>query len=138
VLDMLCRLTAAESTQGTQDPAPQQQSAELARTARSSLKKAWLAYVEEHGHRKPDRGQHTIASAGTCADFFYDDYQLAVFIDDPHHDGHSQRAKDEDIDVRLAEQGYIVVRFHKETKGWPDIFGKHADLFGAGTSKALT
>jgi hypothetical protein len=32
----------------------------------------------------PDRGQHTIASAQTCADFFYDEYPLAVFIDGPH------------------------------------------------------
>ena len=61
--------------------------AELARTAGSSLEKAWLDFVDANGHRRPDRGQHTIASANTRADFFYDDYNLAVFIDGPHHDG---------------------------------------------------
>lgn len=132
VLDILCRLTAAQTRQGTQGRAPDQHSAELSRVSGSSLEQAWLAYVEAHGHRKPDRGQHTIATAGTCADFFYDDYQLAVFIDGPHHDGESQGAKDVEINRRLEEQGYIVVRFPKDTAAWPEIFSTYADLFGAG------
>jgi very-short-patch-repair endonuclease len=132
VLDMLCRLTAAQTRQGTQGRAPDQHSAELARVSGSSLEQAWLAYVETHGHRKPDRGQHTIASAQTCADFFYDDYQLAIFIDGPHHESESQRAKDATINRRLEEQGYLVVRFPKDTGTWPEIFSTYADLFGAG------
>lgn len=132
VLDMLCRLTSAQTRQGTQGRAPDQHSAELARVSGSSLEQAWLAYVEAHGHRKPDRGQHTIASAETCADFFYDDYQLAIFIDGPHHESESQQAKDAAINRRLEEQGYLVVRFPKDTGAWPQIFSTYADLFGAG------
>ena len=132
VLDILCRLTAAQTRQGTQGRAPDQHSAELSRVSGSSLEQAWLAYVETHGHRKPDRGQHTIASAETCADFFYDDYQLAVFIDGPHHDGEFQKAKDAEVNRRLDEHGYIVVRFPKDARAWPAIFTEHADLFGAG------
>lgn len=132
VLDMLCRLTTAQTRQGTQGRAPDQHSAELSRVSGSSLEQAWLAYVEAHGHRKPDRGQHTIATAQTCADFFYDDYQLAVFIDGPHHDSESQKAKDAEINRRLGEQGYLVVRFPKDTSAWPEIFTTYADLFGAG------
>ena len=109
-----------------------QHSAELARVSGSTLEQAWLAYVEAHGHRKPDRGQHTIAKAETCADFFYDDYQLAIFIDGPHHESESQRAKDAAINRRLEEQGYLVVRFPKDTGAWPEIFTTYADLFGAG------
>jgi hypothetical protein len=85
VLEMLCRLTQSEARLGTQGRSAEQHSAELARTAGSTLEHAWLAYVEQHGHRKPDRGQHTIAQARTSADFFYDEYQLAVFIDGSHH-----------------------------------------------------
>ena len=59
---MLCRLTASTSTQGTQGRSPAQHSGELARATGSSLEHAWLAYVEQHGHRKPDRAQHTITS----------------------------------------------------------------------------
>lgn len=132
VLDMLCRLTSAQTKQGTQGRAPDQHSVELVRVSGSTLEQAWLAYVEAHGHRKPDRGQHTIASAQTCADFFYDDYQLAIFIDGPHHENETQRAKDAEINRRLEEQGYLVVRFPKDTNTWPEIFTTYADLFGAG------
>jgi very-short-patch-repair endonuclease len=132
VLDILCRLTKSEAKLGTQGRAPEQHSAELNRTAGSTLEQAWLNYVEQHGHRKPDRGQHTIASAETCADFFYDDFQLVVYIDGPHHEVASQRAKDGIINRRLEEHGYLVVRFPKDTSQWPSIFAAHADLFGAG------
>jgi Lhr-like helicase/very-short-patch-repair endonuclease len=132
LLDILCRLTLASTAQGTQGRAPEQHDAELSRTAGSSLEQAWLAQVTDHGYRKPDRGQHTIAAAGTCADFFYDDLHLAVFIDGPHHDAASQKQKDVDINRKLDELGYLVVRFPKETAAWPDIFKANADLFGAG------
>jgi superfamily II DNA/RNA helicase/very-short-patch-repair endonuclease len=134
VLDILCRLTTAEAALGTQGRAPEQHSEELARTAGSTLEQAWLDYVEQHSHRKPDRGQHIIASAETCADFFYDDYQLVVYIDGPHHEAASQRTKDESINRRLEEQGYFVVRFPRNTSEWPAIFTAHADLFGAGNT----
>jgi hypothetical protein len=73
VLDILCRLTVAASANGSQGRAPEQHAAELARTAGSSLEKAWLDLCRCQWPSKPDRGQHTIASANTCADFFYDD-----------------------------------------------------------------
>ena len=130
VLDVLCRLTQASSKIGTQGRAPEQHSAELARMTRSSLEQAWLDYVEQHGLRKPDRGQHVIASAQTCADFFYDDYSLAVFIDGPHHDSDAQKEKDADINRKLDEQGFIVVRFSKDPAGWAAMFTANADLFG--------
>jgi Lhr-like helicase/very-short-patch-repair endonuclease len=132
LLDILCRLTRARTRQGTQGRAPEEHDAQLARTAGSSLEQAWLDYVSEHGHRKPDRGQHTIAAANTCADFFYDALNLAVFVDGPHHDTETQRAADAAIDRRLDDLGCLVVRFPKEQARWPDIFKQHADLFGPG------
>lgn len=131
VLDMLCRLTASTSTQGTQGRSPAQHSGELSRASGSSLEHAWLAYVEQHGHHKPDRAQHTITSVGTCADFFYDDYNLAVFIDGPHHDREAQAARDDAINRKLDEQGFLVVRFSKDQATWPAVFAANADLFGA-------
>lgn len=130
VLDVLCRLTQASSKIGTQGRAPEQHSAELARMTGSSLEQAWLDYVEQHGLRKPDRGQHVIASAQTCADFFYDDYSLAVFIDGPHHESDAQKAKDADINRKLDAQGFIVVRFFKDPADWSAVFAANADLFG--------
>jgi Lhr-like helicase/very-short-patch-repair endonuclease len=132
LLDILCRLTAARAHQGTQGRGPQEHDAELARTAGSTLEQAWLDHVNEHGYRKPDRGQHTVSGANACADFFYDDLNLAVFIDGPHHETDTQRAADAAIDRALDELGYLVVRFPKEQARWPDIFKNNADLFGPG------
>ncbi|AUT67029.1 DEAD/DEAH box helicase [Paraburkholderia hospita] len=132
LLDILCRLTRASTVQGSQGRTPEQHDAELSRTAGSSLEKTWLVHVTENGYRKPDRGQHTIAAAGACADFFYDDLHLAVFIDGPHHDGEGQKQKDIEIYRKLDALGYLVVRFPKETAAWPSIFKSNSDLFGPG------
>lgn len=132
LLDLLCRLTQARTHQGTQGRSPQEHDAQLARTAGSTLEQAWLDYVAEHGYRKPDRGQHNIAGANACADFFYDDLNLAVFIDGPHHETDAQRAQDAAIDRKLEALGYLVVRFPKEMGSWAAIFNSNADLFGPG------
>lgn len=136
LLDMLCRLTQARTNQGTQGRSPQEHDAQLARTAGSTLEQAWLDHVAEHAYRKPDRGQHTIAGANACADFFYDDLNLAVFIDGPHHETDTQRAQDAFIDRKLDELGYLVVRFPKETGSWEALFKNNADLFGPGIPQA--
>jgi len=135
LLEILCRLTQARANQGTHGRAPQEHDAQLVRAAGSTLEKAWLDHVAEHGYRKPDRGQHIIAGADACADFFYDDLNLVVFIDGPHHEKERQRAQDEQINRKLDELGYLVVRFPKETDGWEAIFRRNADLFGPGKQK---
>jgi Lhr-like helicase/very-short-patch-repair endonuclease len=130
VLDILCRLTQSQASLGTHGRTPGQHSAELARTAGSSLEQAWLAYVEQHGYRKPDCGQRSIASAQACADFYYDEYQLVVFIDGPQHEAERQQARDEATTQRLKDQGFLVVRFSRFIQEWPAVFTAHADLFG--------
>ena len=66
VLDILCRLTVAASANGSQGRAPEQHAAELARTAGSSLEKAWLDYVDANGHRRPDRGTTSMYDVNCC------------------------------------------------------------------------
>ncbi len=132
LLELLTRLTRAHTAQGSQGRAPEQHDDELARTAGSSLETAWLRYVQDHEHRKPDRGQQRIEAAGVCADFFYDDLNLAVFIDGPHHETEARQSSDADANRRLDDLGYLVVRFPKETSHWPEIFRRNADLFGPG------
>ncbi|MFN3630090.1 MAG: Zn-binding domain-containing protein, partial [Casimicrobiaceae bacterium] len=132
LLDLLCRLTQAHVAQGSQGRSPAEHEAQLARTVGSRLEQAWLDHVIAHGYRKPDRGQHLIAAAGCRADFFYDELNLAVFIDGPHHETEAQRARDAAIDRRLDALGILVVRFPKDTAQWPAIFHRHADLFGTG------
>lgn len=130
VLDILCRLTGSQARTGARGVRPDEHLEQLSRLSGSPLEQAWLAHVEKFGHRKPDRAQHPIEAAGTRADFFYDDYQLAVFIDGPHHETARRRAQDAEIDRKLENLGCLVVRFPKETGAWPKIFAAHADLFG--------
>ena len=132
LLDILCRLTESTSALGSQGRAPEQHSAELQRLSCSALEKAWLAHVEEHGYLKPDRAQHTLTAAGVNADFYYDEYSLAVFIDGPHHASDSQTAHDAQTNRKLQDLGLIIVRFPKEQDRWPAIFKANADLFGPG------
>lgn len=131
-LDILCRLTRAQGRLGTFGRTPEQQEEELARLSGSSLEQAWLAHVDSHGYRRPDRGQESIPDCNTCADFFYADWKAAIYIDGPHHDEPAQRERDEAINRALAASGHYVVRFPREQARWPEIFAAHAGLFGPG------
>lgn len=133
-LDILCRLTRSRGNLGTFGRDPEEQQSELERVSGSSLEQAWLAYVAEHGYRKPDSGQQTIERCNTSADFFYADWKAAIFIDGPHHDSVQQAAKDNAIDTCLEAAGYYVVRFPKEASAWPEIFKAHVGLFGTGNT----
>jgi hypothetical protein len=133
-LDILCQLTRARGEVGTFGRSPDEQKGELDRVSGSSLEKAWLAYVESHGYRLPDSGQHTIERCGASADYFYADWKAAIFIDGPHHDSAAQGEKDVAINTCLEAAGYYVVRFPKEESTWPVVFKAHSDLFGTGNS----
>ncbi|TCO81277.1 ATP-dependent helicase YprA (DUF1998 family) [Plasticicumulans lactativorans] len=135
VLDILCRLARARGEVGSFGRDPAQQRGELERLAASSLERAWLAYVQAHGYRLPDRGQHVIERCTTCADYFYDDWNAAVFIDGPHHDAAEQARRDAAIDACLDAGGFYVVRFSRETAAWPAVFEAHAALFGTGNTR---
>ena len=132
VLDVLCRLTRAEGAVGTFGRTPEVQQGELERISGSSLEQAWLEYVKAHGYRMPDRGQESIARCNTKADFFYEDWKAAVFIDGPHHDSPRQAEADADITRCLEGAGYYVVRFPKDVSSWAEVFAAHAALFGTG------
>lgn len=134
-LDVLFRLTRAQGKMGSFGRSPEQQEAELSRISGSSLEQAWLAYVDKHGYRRPDRGQESIPQCDTCADFFYADWKAAIYIDGPHHDEPSQQEKDKAINRSLDDAGYYVVRFPKEQGKWGEVFAAHADLFGAGINQ---
>lgn len=132
VLGILCRLTHCQGVVGSFGRPPDAQFGELQRVSGSSLEKAWLEYVRVHGYQMPDRGQESIERCNTMADFFYEDWKAAVFIDGPHHETPKQMEADAVINQCLHVAGYYVVRFPKDTARWPEIFARHADLFGTG------
>lgn len=81
-----------------------------------------MAYVNEYGYRQPDRGQENIPQCRTCADFYYEDWKAAIYIDGPHHEDAAQREKDKFINRALGDVGFYVVRFPKDKREWPKIF----------------
>lgn len=131
-IDILCRLTRSRGEVGSFGRNPDDQKGELKRISGSSLEQAWLKHVEEQGYRLPDRGQETIERCNTTADFYYEDWKAAIFIDGPHHEHEGQAGKDTTVNQCLEAAGYYVVRFPKETASWPAIFKQHTGLFGAG------
>ena len=135
-LDILCRLTRSRGEVGTFGRSPEQQAAELGRTSGSSLEQAWLAYVKKNAYRMPDKSQYRIERCETCADYFYEDWKAAIFIDGPHHDSDVQAERDAAISACLDAAGYYVVRFPKERSAWDEIFKAHTSLFGTGISNS--
>ena len=80
--------------------------------------------------RPPSDAQYLIESCSTKPDFYYKEFNAAVYIDGPPHDEPDQIRKDEVITRDLIEAGYAVVRFHHK-EDWKLIFQKHPDIFGA-------
>lgn len=95
----------------------------------SKLEQRWLDQVEELGLRLPSDAQYQIPGYYAQPDFYYNESNVAVFIDGPPHDEPDQLRKDEEITQGLMEMGYIVIRFH-HGDDWPVIFRRHPDVFG--------
>ena len=102
----------------------------------SELEKKWLKMLDSMGLRLPSHAQYEISKCRTRPDFYYEDYNAAIYIDGPPHDAKDQITNDERITRDLMEIGYAVIRFHHEAD-WPAIFRRHSDVFGVpdGTSK---
>lgn len=115
-VDLLCRLTRAELAIGKTAPIPGP--APLLDGARDK----WIAALRSLGLREPDRADHRLEAADVTADFYYDDWQAAVMLGAPK--------SGESLDRRLADAGFVVVRFTDDEQTWNEVFGAHRELFG--------
>jgi hypothetical protein len=96
----------------------------------SKLEQKWLAALDALVLRPPSDGQHLIEACSTRPDFFYREFNAAIYVDGPPHDTPEQIRADEVITGKLQEIGYIVIRFHHRAD-WREIFLRHPDVFGA-------
>lgn len=103
--------------------------AELRRRCDSELEKRWLDMVDNLMLNPPSDAQYLIEGYYTQPDFFYREYNAAIYVDGPPHDEPEQIREDERITRDLMERGYIVIRFHHE-RNWEGIFREHPDVFG--------
>jgi ATP-dependent helicase YprA (DUF1998 family) len=95
----------------------------------SNLERRWLDMVDALVLRPPSDAQFLIEACATRPDFYYREFNAAIYIDGPPHDEADQIRADEEITQRLMEAGYIVVRFH-HAADWRAIFTQHPDIFG--------
>ena len=136
VLSLLCRLIAAHQTPGDNEDRSGQYDEEICNLVNSPLEKEWLAALRNHGYRLPDRIQPLLKDFNTQPDFAYSQAQAVIYIDGPHHDKPTQRAKDKSITASLESAGFTVVRFGYVREKWLEIFKSYAWIFGPGSSNA--
>ncbi len=128
---LLQRLALAECRPSGGTGSRKERMVALRKLCDSGLEKRWLDLVDEMLLRPPTHAQHLIESCSSKPDFFYKEFNAAVFIDGPPHDEPHQIRADEDVTSRLIEAGYVVVRFHYRAD-WKQTFARHPDIFGSG------
>ena len=129
IRDFLVELSRSECKPAGGAGSRTERMAALRKRCDSQLEKRWLDIVDALLLRPPSDGQYLIESCSTKPDFYYREYNAAIYIDGPPHDAADQIRKDEDITRRLMEVGYIVIRFHHK-EDWNEIFLRHPDIFG--------
>ena len=95
--------------------------AALAPVAAHDGRRRLLDKIREGGYRLPDEAGQTIA--GAHPDFIYrlDAGNVAIFLEDP---GSAQD--------RLADHGWLVIRFDQDTSAWEELLRGHPGVFGPG------
>jgi G:T-mismatch repair DNA endonuclease (very short patch repair protein) len=101
--------------------------------ADSSLEKKFVRWLDEHGHRLPDRSQVTVSECKARPDFVYDlpNGTTALFVDGPVHDSPSAKERDDAATERLEDAGWFVLRVRYDDD-WAAQVARHPSIFGAG------
>ena len=133
MLDLLCRLTRAERKSLDYATGNKDSFEEMLNICTSSLEKAWLRNLKARGYHLPDRAQPYLEEFKTRPDFAYSNHQSLVYIDGPHHETQNRRNRDAELDQRLEDAGFTVVRFDTDEKSWERIVAKYSWIFGQGT-----
>ncbi len=112
----------------------QDQVTELLGASMSGLERRFVTFLRSGGYRLPDEAQKLVHDALARPDFVYrlPAGMVAVFIDGAHHDAAAVAQRDLAAEERLADLGWLVVRFRydDELEGWAQIVHKHPNVFG--------
>ncbi len=129
IKDFLVRMS-----QGRANTAPSEQTREehlltLSRLAGSDLERRWLAHLDAKGLRLPTHAQYFVESCRTTPDFFYAEYQTAVYIDGPPHDFPDRHIRDTILTEAMEDAGFTVIRFHHQDD-WDVALNRYPHVFG--------
>ena len=103
---------------------------ELMRLAGSDLERHWLTFLHQHNYRLPSKAQPFIEACRTRPDFLYEEEQVAVYIDGPHHQYPERQARDGAQVECMEDRGYTVVRFGLD-EDWENVIARYPNVFGA-------
>ncbi len=136
----LLRDLLATWEQGIVDTSPSTHTREehklaLLRLCQSDLERRWIDLVDQLGLRLPTHAQSLIEICNARPDFLYQEDNVAIFIDGPHHDTATQRNRDRAQDETLTNHGTTVLRFH-HSADWEAIFARYPSIFGKPTAKS--
>ena len=136
MLELLCRLMRADRMTLSQPTSTGDSLDEMMNICTSSLEKEWLAYLQARGYHLPDRCQTYIEEFNTRPDFAYSDHQTLIYIDGPHHETQHRAASDAEINQRLEDAGFTVIRFPKDQVSWDRTIAEYAWVFGPSVQAA--
>lgn len=131
VRDLLLQLARSTAAVGAGSRSRVEQFAELRRTVDpgSSAEPEFLDFLEQHGLRPPDEAQKHIAEPPANPDFYYRDAAACIFIDGRHHVYEHRKKSDSELDRRLKDAGYEVIRFTTEVP-WEETARTYSFVFG--------
>lgn len=130
IRDYLLDLAQARVEAGPSEKPRSEHLEQLMRLADSELERRWLRALEQQGYRLPTHAQRLVEACGTRPDFYYEDSQVAIYVDGHFHDYPERGRRDDAKTECLEDHGYIVLRFgHEEDwaakfAGYPNIFGR--------------
>lgn len=102
---------------------------ELKRLAQSTLEIEWLEFIDDGRYALPSRAQVLVESCGTRPDFMYDEEQVAIYVDGPHHEYPERAKRDREQTEALEDAGYLVIRFGAKDD-WVQIISRYPHVFG--------
>ena len=129
IRDLLAKLARSKARPAGGPGSRAERLAALRKVCDSKLELRWLDRLDTLGLRLPSDAQFLIKACSTKPDFFYREYNAAIYVDGPPHDEADQSRDDEAITERLMDAGYAVLRFHHKAD-WDRIFRCHPDIFG--------
>jgi superfamily II DNA/RNA helicase/very-short-patch-repair endonuclease len=95
----------------------------------SDLEIKWLDFIYNNNYILPAVAQQLIEKAETRPDFAYPDKYVAIYIDGQVHDFSNKMEKDREVDARLDDLGWKVIRF-RYNQNWQTIINQHPEIFG--------
>ncbi len=129
IRDVLLALAQSQVEAGPTEQPRSDHLQHLLRLTDSELERDWLRYLDAQKHRLPSHAQHLITTCGTRPDFFYEDYQAAIYIDGQYHDYPERQQRDMASTECLEDRGYIVIRFGQQ-EDWAAKLARYPHIFG--------